>query len=109
MPGRKFWIMTSARRIKSIDAFTILRVLQISGKAFFVSVDGMEKRAVAFEFDMRDIESAAKIADARALDFHNARAEVREPQSGRRTSKKLAEIQYEESFERFHCFPIIRA
>ena len=68
-----------------LGALEIGWVFQIGGIAFLVAVDGMEERAFAVQFELGDIELAAEVATVGPFDLDDARAEIGQPQRGRRT------------------------
>ena len=84
------------------DLLKVGGVLEIGGVGPLVAVDGVKDEAVAVDEHVLDGNAAAGFALAGALDFDDARTQVRKAQSGKRRGKELGEFKNEQAVERFH-------
>jgi hypothetical protein len=71
---------TSSQGHDFIDDGAVVCVLQIGSEAFPISIICVESRAVAVQFQIRDVELAAQVASLGPPNFDHASTQVREPQ-----------------------------
>jgi hypothetical protein len=75
------------------DFLKIHRVLEVGGIALLVAVDRVKQRAVTLDAQIRNIELAADIAGAGALDLDGACAEVCQAHGGGGTGEELGKVE----------------
>src|SRR5690606_15558238 len=77
----------------------LLGIFEVERDALLIAVDGVEERAVAVDVGVGDVEAAADVAGAWALELDHPRAEVGEAQGGRRAREELAHVDNDDPLE----------